>query len=715
MAPAARPRKGWVPPGYNYLGPGNDLDAGEPTNKSDAAARKHDFAYSAYLKQGLDPYWNFNKADEKFIRDTEGATDWGGRLGHWIFRAKKHILPHLKEPTLAGRKRPAPAHIFVNLANKRKKGLPTRKDQQKDTLDSNAQQPVREADQPDGMAASSSDSGPSSSGGGARAGGVGVSTGDFDNTTLWDFHEDGTATITCNSTRLVHLTRPDSLDYKIIPTQNNTAVQTVGHMMDDDNHTQVLTPWSLVDCNAWGVWLSPHDWQHIMNIGEELELLSLEQEVFNVTLKTATETGPPESRITMYNNDLTAVMMITTDTNNQLPYTPAAIRSETLGFYPWRPTVVPRWRYYFDWDRFLSVTSSSDQSTSIINHSSTQSAIGQFFVIETQLPIALLRTGDSYATGGYKFDCNKVNLGRHWQTTRSLGLPPKIEPPTSESALGTINQNARLGWRWGINDVHETNVVRPCTAGYNHPEWFYTHTLEGPAIDPAPPTSIPSNWGGGTPPDTRASSHNQQRITYNYNHGNKDENLNNFSLNPNIELGSIINQGNFLSYEGNGQQINTTAGVGKNGETATSDPNLVRYMPNTYGVYTAVDHQGPVYPHGQIWDKQIHTDKKPELHCLAPFTCKNNPPGQMFVRIAPNLTDTFNATPTFSEIITYADFWWKGTLKMKIKLRPPHQWNIATVLGAAVNIGDAARFVPNRLGQLEFPVINGRIVPSTVY
>lgn len=32
-------------PGYKYLGPGNSLDEGEPTNSADAIARQHDIAY----------------------------------------------------------------------------------------------------------------------------------------------------------------------------------------------------------------------------------------------------------------------------------------------------------------------------------------------------------------------------------------------------------------------------------------------------------------------------------------------------------------------------------------------------------------------------------------------------------------------------------------------------------------------------------------------
>ena len=44
MAPTRKPR-GLLLPGTNYIGPGNALDNGEPTNEADAVARTHDYAY----------------------------------------------------------------------------------------------------------------------------------------------------------------------------------------------------------------------------------------------------------------------------------------------------------------------------------------------------------------------------------------------------------------------------------------------------------------------------------------------------------------------------------------------------------------------------------------------------------------------------------------------------------------------------------------------
>lgn len=40
-----------APGKYNYCGPGNSLDNGEPTNASDAACRQHDIDYSNFARE----------------------------------------------------------------------------------------------------------------------------------------------------------------------------------------------------------------------------------------------------------------------------------------------------------------------------------------------------------------------------------------------------------------------------------------------------------------------------------------------------------------------------------------------------------------------------------------------------------------------------------------------------------------------------------------
>lgn len=76
-------------PGYNYLGPGNPLDKGEPTNQSDYVAQDHDHEYQRYIDAGLNPYLNFNEADQVAI-DNFG-NDIGGIIGRTVFTLKRTL------------------------------------------------------------------------------------------------------------------------------------------------------------------------------------------------------------------------------------------------------------------------------------------------------------------------------------------------------------------------------------------------------------------------------------------------------------------------------------------------------------------------------------------------------------------------------------------------------------------------------------------------
>lgn len=77
----------WTLPGYNYLGPGNKLDKGPPTNNNDAVSLQHDIAYGDYEAKGEDPYTLYNRADAQWLTDAD-VHDYGGVLGHIAFGAK---------------------------------------------------------------------------------------------------------------------------------------------------------------------------------------------------------------------------------------------------------------------------------------------------------------------------------------------------------------------------------------------------------------------------------------------------------------------------------------------------------------------------------------------------------------------------------------------------------------------------------------------------
>ena len=102
--------RGWVPPGYKYLGPGNDLDRGEPTNAADALAKKHDEAYDALLKAGAKPYTQWSDADKEFFSQLE-INDIPTAVAKGLFGFKKglHKVGIIGKASLG--KRPASAHM----------------------------------------------------------------------------------------------------------------------------------------------------------------------------------------------------------------------------------------------------------------------------------------------------------------------------------------------------------------------------------------------------------------------------------------------------------------------------------------------------------------------------------------------------------------------------------------------------------------------------
>ena len=72
--------KGLTLPGSKYIGPGNPMNLGKPTSKTDAAARLHDLDYGRLLKKGVKPsklYLGFSKADERLMKRAELTTPEG--------------------------------------------------------------------------------------------------------------------------------------------------------------------------------------------------------------------------------------------------------------------------------------------------------------------------------------------------------------------------------------------------------------------------------------------------------------------------------------------------------------------------------------------------------------------------------------------------------------------------------------------------------------
>lgn len=747
-------------------------------NESDEAARIHDHKYNGYLKQGKNPYLNFNKADQEFLDRTKGARDWGGKLGHLVFKVKKHLLPRLSEPDLAppAKRQKAPAHVFINQARKRKAGRSEGEPPNKRS-DMEAAGEVEGAGDGPAEAAPAAAGGGGGSGGGGGAGGpggVGHSTGKYDNRTLWRYLGDGVVEITCYSSRLIHQNMPEDELYRTIWMQTTQPQQdsfnTAGFGYRDDTHAQVTTPWSLIDCNAWGVWFCPSDWQHLITTCDKLEIVDLQQELFNVVVKTVTEIGPADARVKQYANDLTACLMVAEDSNNILPYTPAAMRNATLGFFPWKPCNLPTYRYYSDWTSWVRPTSHNtsrgaiepelskqtntqthrhdapNQLTNVHSYTYTTEVgekkrkqtrvtqIGwsqnltssQFFCIESQIPIDMIRTGDSWSSGRYTFNCMPMDLTFNWQTMRQLGMPPipKTLPSTASSTWTLLPVGERRGTYWGqaqrgTQGIFEATVMRPCTLGYQFPEWVFMDTGGGPACLNAP-------GGNRRSSDAPYWTNAPHSFRFNQPYGSGTVEIQQWTTSS-IGAGSAPwnKQNTWIQKNNNGTQVQAGEFLGtelipNNTHAGDARAELGSWLPhdlNTYSPYTSVKLCSHSYPWGQIWDKRPDCEIKAQAQPTAPFLV-DNPPGQILTKLAPNLTETYDQSgATYSRIVTYADYWWKGKITFRAKLRIPSQWNLHSYPNYPPNQGDAnlKDYMPDPVGKISIPYLPSQWMPKKVY
>nr|UZZ82244.1 VP1 [Newlavirus] len=755
MGVIGRPRDGWVPPGYKYLGPGNSLDKGTPNNPSDAAAQRHDHAYSAYQAAGFNPYFYHNQADENFIRETDQAPDWGGRFGNAVFRAKRLIAPRLdssaetsaKGPvgsrragSLAGgkRKRP-PERIWWNLAKKSKgrgakrpapndpgegpSGVKHARQLGEPSMDNGGGEPM----EPEPVAAPGGGGGMGGGGGGggSHRGGVGFSTGNFDNRTLWHF-DGNEITITCYASRLVHLNQVKNPEYRCFDMQQ-TQKPNKGSLWDDDYHAQCLTPWSIIDSNAWGVWMTPADFQHMVCFSKDIRIHSFEQKINNIVIKNVTETGPPPDKIKVYNNDLTALMLVAEDHNNTIPFTPMVMRQETLGFVPWRPCNIPLYRYYLPYIRYYNPQGADTNPPNVTrpvegNIARYQKKEVALITIENMLEVDMLRTGDDYSTGTFYFDCEPMPTHYHVQSTRMLGAPPTTDDPNTYNFHGKVqpeDKNKRQGWAYSkMTDggFTEATTLRPFQVGHTAPEWCFAGERAGPAIQPALPAEA---WPQNTDsPDAPTFTNMLTKTQYDMRHGG------NWSIEPNQNLGhgvnrymdphdSLANQLRMRDKSWVQPELTPATPVQAVDGKIMNGPKTMNTL-NTYGPFAAEDKPGAFYPWGMIWDKQPTTDLKPRMHTQAPFVCKTNVPGQLFVKLGLNLTDVYDDTKPVDHnpsIITFADFYWTGKLVFKAKPRVPHQTNLQFFYHAP----DYEHGIPDPIGQFRIPKLVSRQIPKYMY
>ncbi|AYW35835.1 VP1/VP2 [Rhinolophus affinis bocaparvovirus 1] len=391
MAPINRRPGGWVVPGYKYLGPFNQLDAGEPVNKADQAAQKHDFAYDQYLKSGKNPYLYFNKADQDFIEDLESDRSFGGWIGKTVFGIKRAIAPSLGEPD--------EKRARLERAQKRKLYFArSNRDYSKKSKMSSADAADTSNEAGEGTAAGTARAGAQNQGGGgggAGGRGVGVSTGGWKGGTLFS-----DSIVVTRITRQWYAPIYDGHRYKSFgaKTENGQA-----HSF----WRGIATPWGYFDFNCYAGHFSPQDWQRLTNEYKKWRPKAMKIKVYNLQIKQVVTLGAD----TLYNNDLTAGVHMFCDGSHQYPYPQN----------PWNEGVVPElpndvWKLpqyaYYQRDQFIEwdIPNNDDTARDIRLNA-------PLFMLENSSH-EVLRTGEE-TEFNFEFDCGWVMNDRAYAPPQS--------------------------------------------------------------------------------------------------------------------------------------------------------------------------------------------------------------------------------------------------------------------------------------------------------
>lgn len=99
-------------PGYEFLGPGTNLDkTKDPINELDAAAQKHDSHYKRYSRGRSDYYYRYGKADEQFLQDIKNIHTLPAHIAKLLFKSKKFLTKAVGMADMESLQRGAPMSV----------------------------------------------------------------------------------------------------------------------------------------------------------------------------------------------------------------------------------------------------------------------------------------------------------------------------------------------------------------------------------------------------------------------------------------------------------------------------------------------------------------------------------------------------------------------------------------------------------------------------
>nr|ASC49308.1 VP1 [Dromedary camel bocaparvovirus 1] len=438
--------RGILFPGYRYLGPFNPLDNGEPVNKADEAAKRHDLAYNQYLNKGLNPYLKFNKADQQLIDDLSDDSSLGGKFARGVFSIKRALAPSLNEKQLApGRSAEQKQARKLYFARSNKGAKRQRLNPPTDKPTSNPDNPNMETEQPMEEEAAPQEAAAGSragAGGGpanAGSGGVGMSTGQWI----------GGSIITPNkfvtrNTRQWWCDIKNDHMYKRYDT--GTGARLYGFS----------TPWSYFNFNQYNGHFSPKEWQTLLNIASRFRPVRMQVKIYNIQIKQIVDNT--SSGDTLYQNDLTAGLHIFCDGEHAFPYTQNPWDRGTMPELPTEPWELQQYAYIT-----CPYEAIDDPSTNAFEEDCL--AQEPFYMLESADHM-IVRTGEAVQFH-HEFSCGWVDNTRSAQTPAMMSMNPMVlSKEVFRATTGGSNhdvlarQNQKTGyWSGGPGRNHNNTVV----------------------------------------------------------------------------------------------------------------------------------------------------------------------------------------------------------------------------------------------------------------
>lgn len=594
--------RGLLFPGYNYLGPFNPLENGDPVNKADEAAKKHDQAYNNYINKGLNPYLKFNKGDQDFIDSLQSDSSVGGNFARAVFHLKKQIAPALNEPKdtgeppakkdkRAGNKR----HLYFARLNKGAKKAKADPNNMDGDLGDN-EQGAGEAPVEGGGARSAGGIGGGGGGGPSGNHGVGISTGGWIGGSIL-----GNNKIITKNTRQWWCPIRDGHKYK-----RYTGFNQSGTSYTMEGYT---TPWNMFNFNQYSSHFNPNEWQWLVNRAKRFKPVKMEIKIYNLQIKQETTVASE----TTYTNDLTAGLHVLCDGEHAFPWTQLPWDKGCMPELPHDIWELPQYAYI----TCPSQAQDGDQNQTELD---IRSAIPMYLLEETDH--AVIRTGESIVFH-HIFDCGWVNNTRCSNMAQLAFTNPLIDSRLVKKYYTSGQSNPTEGqcrpWQknppWWPGPGWRTNQTTQGSGG---------NTVLGPFISALGPEGMsygtgPISYGAATGPYVGGQSAAPQ--------GNNNINGNYLRFTPGDGVGGLAQNNAYITrgsiQTGTRDQTLWQA----NGNNATEQRDVFM-MPNQ------VWDSAPISRYNPIWVKTPRTDRHTMIDTEDGTLPMSHPPGTIYVKLA---------------------------------------------------------------------------------